>query len=109
MMQDASSFDYILSHSEKEALVLERNLINKYKPIFNIKLTDDKRYPYIKVSLPKEGLKINLSYRAKKYGKNTVYFGPFPSGYGAKKMSDFLNREFIYKQGLPFKSNDPEY
>lgn len=109
MMQVVVDFDYIISSSEKEALLLERNLINQHKPYFNIKLTDDKRYPYIQIQLLKNQLKINLSYRARKKGVNTLFFGPFPSGYGAKKMSDFLNRIFIFEKGLPIKNKNFEF
>lgn len=109
MMAIVTDFEYIISSSAKEALLLERNLITKYKPYYNIKLLDDKRYPYIKIALLKKELKINLSYRAHQKSSNILYFGPFPSGYGAKKMADFLNRCFVFEKGLPIRNQTATY
>ena len=105
LVESIEAFDYVITSTEKEALILERNLITKYAPIYNIKLTDDKRYPYIKVEL-KESLKISLAYRVTKASKNTIIYGPFPTGYGAKRMVNLLNRLTTYKNGMPNKSTD---
>lgn len=109
MMQLISKFDYLIASSEKEAFLLERHYISKLKPSHNIKLKDDKKYPYIKIQLQKKQLKIHLVFRIVEKNPKTIYFGPFPSGYGARKMSNFLNRIAVYKKGLPFASTDEHH
>jgi len=102
-------FEYVITSSEKEALVLERNLIEKHTPEYNIKLTDDKRYPYIQASLT-DKLEIRLVYRIRSTKrKNTLIYGPFPDGFGAKKMVNMLNRLTVYKNGLPNRTTDINY
>ena len=108
LVEMISSFDYVITATEKEALILERNLITKHAPIYNIKLTDDKRYPYIKVQL-KDTLKISLIYRVTKPGEKTIIYGPFPTGFGAKRMVNLLNRLSTYKDGLPNTTIDKEF
>ncbi len=71
------SIDFIVAKSDVEALLLESNLIKKYKPPFNIRLVDDENYPYIKITNEKYP-KLLKVYRMR--GKNGEYFGPFPHG-----------------------------
>lgn len=104
-----ADFEYVITSSEREALILERNLIEKHKPEFNIKLTDDKRYPYVQVKLT-DKLEINLIYRIRSTNqKNSLIYGPFPDGFGARKMVNMLNRIAVYKNGLPNKTTDYEF
>ena len=63
----------LLQKTEKESLILERNLIKEYSPYFNIKFIDDKKYPYIKISLNKK-IKILMTRNFKK--DDSFYFGP---------------------------------
>ena len=105
LLLNISNFEYIITPTEKEALILEKNYINKYNPKFNILLTDDKKYPYIEVSFS-EKLDIQLSYQVKNKHKNTKYFGPYPSGFGAKKLKDLVARFTLFDKGLLIKSND---
>lgn len=95
-------FDYVITNSDKEALILERNLIEKHSPEFNILLTDDKKYPYIKVVL-RDRLEIYMIYRIKSDRERAVFFGPFPTGYGARKLLNLLTRIALYKDGLPVR------
>lgn len=75
MVANICSFEYILTDSELEALILECNLIKKYRPKYNILLRDDKTYPYIKVTLEEEYPRIIKTRRVNKdKGK---YFGPY--------------------------------
>lgn len=75
MVSNVASFEYIITDSETEALVLECNLIKKHRPKYNILLKDDKQYPYIKVSLNEEYPKIFMTRTLKNDGAK--YFGPF--------------------------------
>ncbi len=68
------SFDYIMTSSPEEALLLESNLIKKYKPKFNVRLKDDKSYPYLKIVMD-EYPYIQITRKLKK--DNSIYFGPF--------------------------------
>ncbi len=101
LVQSIASFDYVITKTDHEALVLERNLIDKHHPKFNIKLMDDKHYPYLCVNLTTK-LEISLIYRLKtKSNPRTIYYGPFPNGYGARRIVNLLNRFYTYNQGLP--------
>lgn len=101
------SFEYIITKNEKEALILERNLIEENSPEFNILLTDDKRYPYIKISLG-ETFEIAMVYRVKSERSKASYYGPFPTGFGAKSMLDLISRLTLYDKGLPIKNVSKE-
>lgn len=77
MVENIADFDYIVTESEYEALVLECNLIKHNMPKYNILLKDSKSYPYIKVTAYEEYPKITLAYR--KDDEKAMYFGPFLS------------------------------
>lgn len=89
MVLEVTDFDTIETDSEKESLLLEINLIQKYYPKYNIMLKDGKMYPYI--ALKKMGdpyLKIARNDRDKSFS----YFGPFPNSGSAYRMIDLLNK-----------------
>lgn len=75
MVSNIAYFEYIVTDSEVEALVLECNLIKKHRPKYNILLKDDKQYPYIKVSINEDYPKIYMTRTLKKDGAK--YFGPY--------------------------------
>ena len=81
-------FEYILTDSELEALVLENNLIKEYRPKYNTLLKDDKTYPYIKVTLGEEFPRVLFSRTMKK--DKSRYFGPFSSAGSVKDTIDLL-------------------
>ena len=90
LVQDIKTFEFIITSTEKEAFILEMNLIKKYNPKYNIMLTDDKRYPYIAVSNEKNP-KI---YYTRDLGKKAKYFGPYPNAKAAKEVCDMLNKMY---------------
>ena len=83
-------FEYIVTDSELEALVLENNLIKEYSPKYNTLLKDDKTYPYIKVTLGEEFPRILFSREMKK--DKSKYFGPYTSAAAVKDTIELLNK-----------------
>lgn len=107
LMEKAESFDYQVCRNEKEALILEQELIKKHKPYYNVLFLDDKKYPYIVIELKQNNLEFKTRFYYKNQ-KNTFYFGPLPPNYGYKTIKDFLIRECLYENGLLIpKKNDP--
>lgn len=82
-------FDTIVTKTEKEALILEINLIKKHRPRFNIMFMDDKSYPYIKITQEKYP-KLTVVREMKK-DKKANYYGPFPDATAAHNMASLLN------------------
>ncbi len=85
-----SRFEYIVTDSELEALVLENNLIKEHSPKYNTLLKDDKTYPYIKVTLGEEYPRILFSREMKK--DKSKYFGPYTSAAAVKDTIELLNK-----------------
>ncbi|MBR4084449.1 MAG: excinuclease ABC subunit UvrC [Lachnospiraceae bacterium] len=83
-------FEYIVTDSELEALVLENNLIKEHSPKYNTLLKDDKTYPYIKVTLGEEFPRILFSREMKK--DKSKYFGPYTSAAAVKDTIELLNK-----------------
>lgn len=77
MVSNIKEFEYIITDSELEALILESNLIKKHKPKYNVLLRDDKQYPYIKVTLNENYPRVIKTRRVQKDGAK--YFGPYTS------------------------------
>lgn len=103
LVNEINRFEYIITHSEIEAFILELNLIKKYNPKYNILLTDDKSYPYIEYTrYPYPSLKI-VRYLKIKKNKEKKLFGPFPNAYAAKKIVNLINRLYPLKkcQNMP--------
>lgn len=84
--------DYILTQTEVEAFLLEASLIKKYRPKYNIRLKDDKSYPYIRVSMKDEFPRLYLSRSVKSDG--SLYFGPYTRGGSVFETMNFLNQSF---------------
>lgn len=96
MVQQIARFEYIVTDSELEALVLENNLIKEYSPKYNTMLKDDKTYPYIKVTMGEEYPRIFLSRQLSPSagGKKdkSRYFGPYTSAAAVKDTIDLMNK-----------------
>ena len=86
MVRQITEFEYIVTANEKEALILECNLIKKYMPRYNVLLTDDKTYPYIKISEDEEYPRITKTRRIEKDGAK--YFGPYSDEFAANEIMD---------------------
>ncbi len=92
MVPHIREFEYIVTDSEMEALLLECNLIKKYHPYYNILLKDDKSYPYIKVTIQEDYPRIFLTRRLQK--DKAKYYGPFTDVSAAKETVATLHRIF---------------
>lgn len=88
-------FEYIVTDSELEALVLENNLIKEYSPKYNTLLKDDKTYPYIKVTVGEEYPRILFSRTMKK--DKSKYFGPYTSAGAVKDTIELLNKLYFLR------------
>ncbi len=94
MMSVVQSLDFIVTDSEQEALILENNLIKKHRPRYNVRLRDDKSYPYIKVALNEEWPRVFLTRRFEDDGGR--YFGPYASAGSVRMTLDLLKKLFRY-------------
>lgn len=92
LMMNVIDIEYILTKTEVEAFLLEASLIKKYRPRYNIRLKDDKAYPYIRVSLEHDFPRFYLARRVSADGG--MYFGPYSSGLSVRETMRFLNRTF---------------
>ncbi len=97
-------FEYIIVGSEDEALILECNLIKKYRPKFNVLLKDDKTYPYIKVDMKSEYPSVFMTRKIQNDGAK--YFGPYPNVSAAKEMVSFIKEKFQIRQCKNFRNQD---
>lgn len=97
-------FEYIVVSSEDEALILECNLIKKYRPKFNVLLKDDKTYPYIKVDVKSDFPGVFMT--RKIINDGAKYYGPYPNVSAAKEMVSFIKDKFQIRQCKNFKSRD---
>jgi len=86
------SFETIITRTEKEALILESNLIKKYKPRYNVVLKDDKRYPSLRLDLNHPYPNLTIVRKTPKDGAK--YFGPFASAYAVRQSLKFINKTF---------------
>ena len=92
MVDNAQSMDWIITESEVAALMLEFSLIKRHRPRFNIKLVDDKSYPYLAITRSDEWPRARVMRGAKRRGNE--YFGPYAHTYAIRKTLDQLLRTF---------------
>ncbi len=94
LVRNIADIEWIVVDSELEALILEMNLIKKHRPHYNIRLKDDKRYPYIKVHWADPFPKVTVTRQMEKDGSR--YFGPYTSVWAVHQTLDVLRRIFPY-------------
>lgn len=94
LVMEIADIEWILTNSEVEALILEANLIKKYRPRYNIRLKDDKRYPYLKIT-PEDFPKVLITRRMERDGGQ--YYGPYTSTSALRETLDLLRRLFPYR------------
>lgn len=97
-------FEYIVVDNEAEALILECNLIKKYRPKFNVLLKDDKTYPYIKIDIKSDYPNVIIT--RKLINDGSKYFGPYANPGAAREMLNFIKERFKIRQCKNFKFQD---
>lgn len=95
LVGEIRNFEFIVTSSETESLLLELNLIKQYQPRYNILLKDDKSYPFIKIT--KEKYPRLLVTRTVKKGSGK-YFGPYPNAYSAQETKKLLDRIYPFRK-----------
>jgi excinuclease ABC subunit C len=94
LVSGIDDIDFIVTASELEALILESTLIKRHKPKYNVRLKDDKRYPYIKVTWQEDFPKVLIVRRMERDGAR--YFGPFTASWAVQQTLQTLRRVFPY-------------
>src|SRR5579884_3909339 len=109
MMAHAADFETIVTDSEIEALILENNLIKEQRPKYNVRLRDDKQYPYICVTLHEPFPRVIKVRQTRKDG--AAYFGPYADGQGLNEILAVLKKLFPYRScdlAIPSERDRPE-
>ncbi|MGB9793103.1 MAG: excinuclease ABC subunit UvrC [Thermacetogeniaceae bacterium] len=94
LVEEADRFEYIVTDSEVEALILECNLIKEYRPKYNINLKDDKSYPYLRIT-PDEFPRVLITRKLVRDGSR--YFGPYPDVGAVKETLRLLRKLFPFR------------
>ena len=92
MVSRAATLEWIVTSNEVEALLLEHNLIKQHRPPFNIRLRDDKSYPYIMITMEDEFPRVMFTRQPHRRGN--LYFGPYASAAKVRETLDVLGRVF---------------
>ncbi|MDD3267968.1 MAG: excinuclease ABC subunit UvrC [Syntrophomonadaceae bacterium] len=101
MMKRVADFDFIVTKTEVEALILENNLIKAYQPRYNIDLRDDKTYPYIKVSIKEKFPRVSVAREER--DRESRYFGPFTDVTTLRETLKILNSIFPLRSCKSFR------
>jgi excinuclease ABC subunit C len=94
LVREIADLEWIVVGSELEALILEMNLIKKHRPKYNVRMKDDKRYPYIKIHWQEDFPKVTVTRLMQEDGAR--YFGPYTSAWAVYQTLDVLRRVFPY-------------
>ena len=95
LKDEVDNIEYVVVHTEAEALLTEQNFIKQYKPRFNIRLRDDKSYPFIAISLDETFPRVYFT--RERHRKDRAYFGPYSSAKRVRHTLDLLGKVFQYR------------
>jgi excinuclease ABC subunit C len=95
LTERTDSIEFLVTQNEAEALLAEQSFIKRYRPRFNIRLRDDKSYPYVGVSLDEEFPRVYFT--RERHRSNRAYFGPFSSAKRVRETLDLLGKLFQYR------------
>lgn len=96
LVSHITDFDFLITENETEAFVLENNLIKKYSPKYNIRLKDDKSYPYVMVDLKEDFPRLQYVRKFKRE-KGKLVYGPFPDGSNISEVLRILRKSFLLR------------
>jgi excinuclease ABC subunit C len=103
LIEKIAGLDTIFTHTEKEALILESNLIKKHHPRYNVILKDDKRYPCLRLDINSPYPNLTVARKLQKDG--ALYFGPFASARAVRETLKFIHRTFRLRKCKAALSN----
>jgi excinuclease ABC subunit C len=95
LVDNIADLEFIVTETELEALILEANLIKRHRPKYNVRLKDDKQYPYIRVRWAEDFPRIDITRHMYKDGSR--YYGPFTASWAVYQTLDLLRRLFPYR------------
>ena len=95
MIATIADIDFIATETEAEALLAEQEFIKRHRPVYNVRLRDDKSYPYIGISMDEDFPRIYFT--RERHRKNRVYFGPFSNAKRVRETLDLLGKVFMYR------------
>ncbi len=96
LIRKIADFETIVTSSEKEALILESNLIKRHRPRYNVDLKDDKRYPLLRLDLTHPYPRLSMVRKPKKDG--ALYFGPYASAHAVRQTLKVINKTFMLRK-----------
>ena len=95
MLNRAEDIDFVLTDSEQEAIILECNFIKRYRPKYNVRLKDDKGYPYLKINISEEWPRVYITRKLEDDGSR--YFGPFASAGSLRRTYNLIKKLFPFR------------
>lgn len=95
LLDEMESIEFIVTETEAEALLAEQNFIREYRPRYNVRLRDDKSYPYIAISLDEDFPRIYFT--REKHRRGRAYFGPYSNAKRVRETLDLLGKVFQYR------------
>jgi len=95
LIREIADFEYVLTDNEQAALLLENTLIKRHSPKYNIRLRDDKSYPYIKVDMRDDFPRVYIT--RNRSDKKALYFGPYATGKNIRRTLGLINKLFPYR------------
>ena len=106
LAEKIADMEYVVTASAQEALILEASLVKRHQPFFNIRLKDDKHYPYLKIDLSEEWPRVEITRRVLDDGAR--YFGPYASAGSVRRTLDLVKKLFPWRSCTKtITGNDP--
>src|SRR3990172_893375 len=95
LVERIADMEYVVTASAQEALILEASLVKRHQPFFNVRLKDDKHYPYLKIDLSEEWPRVEITRRVMDDGAR--YFGPYASAGSVRRTLDLVKKLFPWR------------